>query len=81
MRASGGVIPELYVLRGLLEAVSVQCDRIIDAVESVTGPPAPVDEGACPHPPGRQIDATVLGGDPQILCLVCGQQRAGELET
>jgi len=66
------LLRQLYAMRLLL-------DGVIGELE----PLGPEDEAgakkveACPHPEDRQVDATVMGGPPMVLCLACGGQRVG----
>jgi hypothetical protein len=68
------LLRQLYAMRLLL-------DGVIGELE----PLAPEDEAgagtkkieACPHPADRQVDASVMGGPPMVLCLACGAQRVG----
>jgi hypothetical protein len=66
-------LPQLYAMRVLI-------DGLITSLEQEVRSDQP-DDGSCRHPPERQVDATTLGGSPQVLCLVCGQQRLGTMAT
>lgn len=69
------LLQQLYGLRlildGLIATVEQELGAAVGAASVV---------GACPHPPERQVDATVMGGEPKIMCLVCGTERAGVIQ-
>jgi len=70
-----GWLRQLYAMRLLI-------DGIIGELEPLAqDDPNPVEESplptACSHPPERQVDASVMGGPPMVLCLACGTQRMG----
>jgi hypothetical protein len=69
---SGGVLAQLYAMRLLLDGIIGD----LEPLEATADAPTPED-GSCPHPPERQIDASVLGGQATVLCLVCGLERPG----
>lgn len=64
------VLSHLYAMRLLLDGViaTVESDRVTTPTPDVTD---------CPHPSERQVNATVMGGPPTVVCLVCGKQRFG----
>jgi len=64
------MLPALYAMRILV-------DGLISAAEADARPPAPPVVDGCPHPAARQVDASVLGGPPAVVCLECGRQRVG----
>jgi len=68
----GDVLPQLYAMRLLLDGVIGKFEQEDPRLEAV--------DGTCPHPSARQVDATVLGGPPQVVCLVCGESRLGTVE-
>ena len=68
------LLPQLYAMRMLIEGVIVTLERARDA--EVSSLP-----DACPHPADRQVNATVMGGPPMVLCMVCGEQRIGTAPT
>jgi hypothetical protein len=43
--------------------------------------PTPAATTGCPHPASKLRDATVMGGQPMVLCLMCGDEFPGTLET
>ena len=67
------MLPALLAMRVLVDGM---IDQLEAAAEAGRAPVAPAD-GSCPHPAERQVDATVLGGVPEVVCLVCGAQRVG----
>ena len=66
------MLPALYAMRILVEGLISSAEA--EARQPTPPPPA---DGACPHPAERQMDATVLGGPSEVICLVCGRQRPG----
>lgn len=64
------LLTPLYAMRLLL-------DSVIANVEQAAPVVLKVETGECPHPEERQVNATVMGGPPEVICLVCGQQRLG----
>lgn len=65
---------QLYAMRLLLDGVIERLEELEHQPDLAAG----VDTGGtCPHPPEKQVNATTLGGVPQVLCLVCGEQRFG----
>ena len=56
----------------------------LDAALALMTPPeaAPAPTNACPHPTNKLRDASVMGGGEQrVLCLACGAEFPGALET
>jgi hypothetical protein len=82
MKAEDVLRAQLYAMRYLLDGVTGQLERVIATLDIATSSvPLPFDaDSACQHPPEKQIDATTLGGVPQIVCLLCGQQRIGSVD-
>jgi len=68
MTPASFVLPQLYAMRLLVDGLIAQIEQ------EVRADPMP-DEGGCRHPAERQVDASTLGGPPQVVCLLCGQQR------
>lgn len=58
-----------------LHAVRMQIEALILQVEAQT---QDVSQ-RCPHPEGKQVDASVMGQPRQIQCLACGETRPGVL--
>ena len=54
---------QLYILRS-------QVDILIAMEEGVVLPDGAQPE--CPHPEDKRRNTTVMGGQPEYLCLVCG---------
>ena len=72
------VLAQLHAMRLILDGVITMLEQAMVELHDEP-PPAPslADQSECPHPAERQVNATVMGGLPHVLCLVCGQQRPG----
>jgi hypothetical protein len=68
------VLAQLYAVRALVAGLIAALEEV-----EVAEAAQPATNG-CQHPAGRQVDATTLSGPPQVVCLDCGQQRAGTVE-
>lgn len=77
IRSLGLLLSQLYATRHLIEGVIRNLEETAGLIPP-PGPSMPMDD--CPHPPERQVNATVMGGPPMVVCLVCGQQRLGTVE-
>jgi len=70
-----GQLRQLYAMRLLVEGLIAELEAQAPPDED-ENPPAGGD-GVCPHPEANQVDASVMGGPPMVLCLACGAQRLG----
>jgi len=68
-----GQLRQLYAMRLLIEGLIAELETQAPPDEDETNPPA----GGCPHPDPQQVDASVMGSPPMVLCLACGAQRLG----
>jgi hypothetical protein len=64
---SRALLAQLYVLRGLVDAVIVS----VEETSGVASSPA------CEHPADYRRDTTTAGGPRKFLCLACNQEVEG----
>jgi hypothetical protein len=62
-----------------LYGIRMQVEALIQSVEA-DNPVVPVPDDGCPHPAEKQVNATVMGGTPMILCTACGEERPGVVQ-
>jgi hypothetical protein len=66
------LLRQLYAMRLLIEGLIGELEAHAPPDEDEAHAP-----DGCPHPEAQQVDASVMGGPPMVLCLACGAQRAG----
>jgi len=70
-----GLLRQLYAIRLLVEGLIGELEA--QAPPDPPDEPGAVPDGVCAHPEAQQVDASVMGGPPMVLCLACGAQRLG----
>ena len=92
LRESGRV--KLALVRAHLIALRTQLDALLLLVDGELGHGHEIElelgagqalgtetRSGCPHPDGKQVNATTFGGPPMIHCLLCDTEYPGVLVT
>lgn len=76
---------QLIALRTQMDAAVLLVDEELgigneNELEAWPGPGTGTRSGTgCPHPDGKQVNATTFGGPPMIHCLLCDEEYPGVL--